>query len=49
MVDADFNDLQLVDKNTVKECENEDEFKISVGASIDNETISVGVPDTTTS
>jgi hypothetical protein len=49
MADADFSDLQLVDKNTVEEYENEDEFKNSLGANIDDGTINVGVPDTATS
>jgi hypothetical protein len=36
-------------ENTIEEYENEDEFEISLGANIDDETCSVEVLDTTTS
>ncbi|XP_059436825.1 zinc finger BED domain-containing protein RICESLEEPER 2-like [Corylus avellana] len=49
MANADISELQLVDENTVEEYENEDEFEISLGANIDDETCSVEVPNTATS
>jgi hypothetical protein len=49
MADADINDLQHIDENTIEEYENEDEFKISLGANIDDEICSVEVPDSATS
>ncbi|XP_059461777.1 zinc finger BED domain-containing protein RICESLEEPER 2-like [Corylus avellana] len=49
MADADVNELQLVDENTIEEYENEDEFEISLGANIDDDTCSVEAPDTATS
>ena len=47
MADADINDLQLIDENTIEEYENE--FEISLSANIDDETCSVDIPDTATS
>jgi hypothetical protein len=49
MTDAEINDLQLIDENIIEEYENEDDFEISLGANIDDEMLSVEVPDTATS
>ena len=49
MANANISELQLVDENTVEEYENENEFEISLGANIDDETSSVEIPDTVTS